>query len=128
MTQRPGCRRRHPRHPLDESLAARVEFGYPRQQDPPCAARLRDLSESGIGFILEQELPGLEVGDSLDGAALRLGGRVVRGDLLVMHFTATPGGCLCGALFYPASDEDLLAFREILRELEARSRLHELAR
>jgi len=122
MAKRPGCRRSHPRHIVEESLHARVEFGYPRPQDPPCRVRIRDVSEGGLGFVLEQELPGLEVGDCIAGVAIHIGSRIIRGDLLVMHFTPeATAGALCGALFYPADDGDLLAFRDVIRELEART-------
>jgi len=123
VAKRPGCRRRHPRHPLDASHDARVEVGSSRPGDPPRVLRLRDVSEAGLGFVLGEEVAGLEVGDSIDGVTIRVGARVARGDLLVMHLTPDRSeGSVCGALFYPAADEDLLVFREILRDLEARDR------
>jgi len=104
-----------------DALDARVEFGFPRPQDPTCRMTVQDLSDAGLAFVLKHELPGLEVGDSLEGAMLRVGERCVRGALLVMHLTpdASAGG-VCGALFYPAEDEDLLSLRELLGELALR--------
>ncbi len=122
MEKRPGCRRRHPRYLVDANLDARIEFGYPRTEDPTCAMKLKDVSDGGLGFVLPHELPGLEVGDSIDRVEIHVGARAVRGDLLVMHFSPdASAGSVCGAFFYPAADEDLLAFREILRDLEASS-------
>ena len=83
--------------------------------------KLGDVSGAGLSFVLGHELPGLDVGDCLADARLVVGGRVARGDLLVMHLTPdrTPGS-RCGALFYPRGDDDLLALREILAALEER--------
>ena len=70
--------------------------------------------------MLAHELPGLEAGESLDGARLNLVGQVVHGDLLVMHLTpAAIAGAVCGALFFPREDADLLTLRSILSTLEA---------
>lgn len=124
MAKRPSCRRTHPRFPLPEG--GTVFFGFPRPQDPPCTMQLRDVSQSGLAFVLLHELPGLEVGDSLEGVRIRIGKREMRGDMLIMHFTPddTPGS-ICGALFYPGEDSDILALRAILQELEA-GRVEEL--
>ena len=119
MTRRAGCRRSHPRYPLDAD--GWLEFGYPRPEDPPCVLELRDMSQGGLAFVLRQELPGLDVGDSIDQVEVRIGDRVVRGNLLVMHFTPdASAGSVCGALFYPGEDVDLLTLRAILRDLEER--------
>jgi len=43
-----------------------------------------------------------------------------RGELLVMHITPSPeSGSVCGGLFYPAGDADVLALRKLVRRLES---------
>ena len=81
--------------------------------------RLRDLSQSGLSFVLSHELPGLSIGDSIDHVHVRVDGRQIRGDLLIMHLSPdASGGSVCGALFYPLEDEDVLTLREVIRALE----------
>lgn len=120
MHRPPGCRRTHDRFPLDPTTGGTIEFLFPGPTGAPCAMRLRDLSRSGLSFVLAHELPGLEVGDSLDHTCMKIAGREVRGDVLVMHLTPDDAaGAVCGALFYPADDVDILTLRAILGELEA---------
>ena len=102
------CRRRHARHRFSENAEASVEFGYPNPQSRRCSMRIRDISPSGLSFVLSHELPGLEVGTCIRGASVRVEGHAFHGDLLVMHVTpSNDPGSICGVLFYPASDEDL---------------------
>ena len=81
--------------------------------------RLRDISESGLSFFLMHELPGLDVGDSLDRVSVDIEGYDLRGDLLVMHLTPDSGeGSVCGALFYPRGDCNIRALHALVAELE----------
>lgn len=125
MAKPHDCRRTHARYPLREAGGGIVVFGFPRPQDPPCTMQLRDISQSGLAFVLPHELPGLEVGDNLEDVCVRIGERELRGDMLIMHFTPdASAGSVCGALLYPREDEDLLMLRAILGEL-AGSRIEE---
>ena len=113
-------RRRNHRHPLAPERTACAELRFPQPNGEVLSLRLRDVSLGGISVVLAETLPGLEVGDTIKGIDCVLEGRRVRGDLLVMHLT--PGndpGAVCGGLFYPASDDDLLLLRGIVEELEA---------
>jgi hypothetical protein len=115
----PANRRHHNRHVLPPDAAAWAEFGYPDPSGHPCTMRLRDVSASGLSIVLAHELPGLEPGSRLDGATVRIGARAFRADLLVMHVTPGPWeGAVCGALLYPAEDDDLLMLREVIDDLE----------
>ena len=115
-----ACRRKHPRFPLSPSHEGVVEFGYPGPDDTPCCMRLLDISRGGISFVLAHDLPGLEAGDSIDAARVCLAGRVVQGDVVVMHLTPEATlGAVCGALFLPVEDADILAMRELLAMLDA---------
>jgi hypothetical protein len=76
-----------------------------------------------LSFVLADPLPGLEPGQRLDAAEVTIGDRLIRGDLLVMHITPEViSGAVLGALFYPATDEDLLTLRAVLAELDAEVR------
>lgn len=110
-------RRRHPRLKPPREANARVEFGYPQPDGHRCSMPLRDLSPSGLSFALSKELPGLEVGSCIEQVTIHFGPKQMRGDLLLMHMT--PDNCegaLCGALFYPVGDEDILTLQGLLAE------------
>jgi hypothetical protein len=83
-------------------------------------ARVRDVSFAGLSLEVPDDLPGLEVGASLRGLHGDVDGIRFRGELLVMHITPSPrSGSLCGGLFYPAGDADVLALRKLVRRLES---------
>jgi len=113
-----ACRREHSRLLLPDGVPGNVAFDYPAPGGEPCVMRLRDISRCGLSFVLSRELPGLEVGRTVDRITIRVGDREIRGEVLVMHLTpdASPGS-LCGVLFYPAGDEDVLAVRATLADL-----------
>ncbi|MDQ7007452.1 MAG: hypothetical protein Q9Q40_09480 [Acidobacteriota bacterium] len=120
MTTTIACRRADTRHRIEPGANGRVEFGYPFPGGEPCTMPLRDISASGVSFLISRELPGLEEGRSLDRVAIRLRGRTVHADLLVMHLTPDPGpGSVCGALIYPLEDEDIRELHALLAGLEA---------
>jgi hypothetical protein len=113
------CRRSARRHAFPESEAT-IDFDYPRPGEHRCEMPLKDVSNAGISFVLTHELPGVEIGETLRRIALRINGHVVRGDVLICHLT--PGdepGAVCGGLFYPASDPDLLRLQDLLAELNS---------
>lgn len=112
-------RRRNHRHVLAPERGACAEIRFPQPAGEVLSLRVRDVSLGGISVVLGESLPGLEVGDTLKGIDCVLEGRRVRGDLLVMHLTPENApGALCGGLFYPATDGDLLLLRGIVEALE----------
>lgn len=119
---RPGeCRRSHRRHRVRGGEGCTVTFHFPDPSGHRCEMPLHDLSDAGLSVVLAHELPGLEVGDQLEGAKVSVGTRSFRGDLLVMHVTPAPeAGATFGALFFPESDADLLTLRRVIADLEAR--------
>ena len=120
MATQTACRRRQGRHPVSPEKNARVEFRYPAAPGSLLSFALRDISLSGLSFTLSDELPGLEVGDLLTGISIHLGGRSVRGEVLVMHLTPdSRNGSICGGLFYPDGDENLLEYRSLFQEIAA---------
>lgn len=122
MSVKTACRRRTDRFALPAESGARIEFGYPWPGGYRCSMRLRDVSSGGVSFVLARELPGLEVGQPLDAATVHVGEYSVTGDLVVMHLTPDNGaGSVCGALFLPSGDENILAHRELVQALSLRA-------
>lgn len=116
------CRRRHTRYTFSAGTDAWVKFGYPRPSGFPCRMEVKDLSASGLSFIIEHELPGLEVGRTIRKAEITIGKQRITGDLLVMHLTKDVfPGSLCGCLIYPEDDQDIHALHALVTELEIES-------
>lgn len=111
-------RRRHRRHSIREGSTARLEFERGGQK---IECPVLNLSGSGLSFSFDPEevVTEFEEGASLNGIVLSVGDFTLRGDLLLMHVTSRPGSrYVCGALFYPATDTDLLKFRSVIAGME----------
>lgn len=120
MSTRTDCRRGPDRHPLPRADDRYVEVEHPKPGGRRYSFPLHDVSISGLSFVLNEEVPFVDEGTSLDGATVRVGGCTLRGDLLVMHVTPEMApGSVCGALFYPASDEDLIKLKSLIAGIEA---------
>jgi hypothetical protein len=116
-------RRLERRHPLPSDAGAALYFRYPSPNGPSLEVRLRDVSLSGLSMLLPEELAGIQAGDIVKGIEARVARKTFRGDLLVMHVTpANQVGAICGGLFYPEGDEDLITIRLVVRALEAASK------
>ncbi len=116
-------RRLQNRYPLPPDTMAALYFHYPSPNGPRLEARLRDVSLSGLSITLPEELAGIHIGDIVKGIEARVATKTFRGDLLVMHVTpVNEAGAICGGLFYPEGDEDLITIRLVVRALEAASR------
>jgi len=112
-------RRKADRHALPPDSGASVSFRWPDRRGAEMTLPLRDVSKAGLSFFLGSEMPGLDIGECLRGFEVRGLGHVFRGELLVMHITPKAGATgLVGGLFYPASDDDLLRMRDLVRHLE----------
>ena len=119
MTTAQACRRKARRHPAKGSEEACVELSTPNRTGERCRLPLTDISISGLSFIIGDELPGIENGSDLSNAVIYLGACEIHGDLVVMHLTPqTDTRTICGALFYAASDEDLLKLRSAVSGME----------
>ncbi len=115
----PRTRRTLDRHRVHEGIRAEATFLWPARSGRRVVAALRDVSYAGISLVLAERLPGLEVGECLKGVNVALDDIHFGGELLVMHLTPSPsGGILCGGLFYPVRDADVLALRRVVRRLE----------
>jgi hypothetical protein len=114
------CRRKQRRHSASGNDSAAVEITYPQPQGRSHRFVLVDISISGLSFAFEDELIGIESGDALSDVVVRLGDCEIHGDLVVMHVTSHAGTHrVCGALFYAASDTDLLKWRSAIAGMEA---------
>jgi len=107
-------RRKVHRHRIAASAEVRIEFAY---RGRPLSLPVLDLSVAGFSFAMLDELEALEPGVCISDATLRLGKRELHGDVIVMHVTPERG--VIGALFYPASDEDLIRMKFVLAGIEA---------
>jgi hypothetical protein len=115
-------RRLQKRYSAPADAESSLKFCYPAPNGQPFEARLRDISLSGLSLVLPAELPGIQTGDILRGMEVRVARKTFRGDLLVMHVTpANEPGAICGGLFYPDGDEDLITIRLVVRALDAQS-------
>jgi hypothetical protein len=116
-------RRLQTRYALPPETEAALHFHYPSPGGPLLKAHIRDISLSGLSMVLPEELSGVQAGDIVKGIEARIARKSFRGDLLVMHVTSGRETVpVCGGLFYPEADEDLITIRLVVRALEAASK------
>ncbi len=122
MTVRSATRRHHQRYSIGRVEADYVEFEFPHVNGRPYRLPLVNISMAGISFALSDhdELALLDPGTMISPAVVRLDACEIRGDMVLMHLTpdAHSHG-LCGALFYPASDTDLIKLRSVIAGMGA---------
>jgi hypothetical protein len=111
-------RRRHERHTVDRKAEASVEFTHAGRR---LEFTMHNVSASGVSFAAREasDFDGLEPGLSLPGAVIRLDGCAIRGELLVMHVSGRGAGRICGALFYPGTDGDLVKLKGMIAGMHA---------
>lgn len=118
-------RRLQNRFSLPADVEASLQFRYPSPHGPNLQAEVCDVSLSGLSMKLPAELAGIHIGDILKGIEAQVARKTFRGDLLVMHMTpANEPGAVCGGLFYPEADEDLITIRLVVRALDAAAKLN----
>jgi hypothetical protein len=118
----PNRRLQH-RYTVPADAGATLQFCHPPPNGPQLETRLRDVSLSGLSMVLPAELSEVQAGDIVRGIEAKVARKTFRGDLLVMHVThASEAGPICGGLFYPEGDEDLITIRLVVRALEAAAR------
>lgn len=114
-------RRRQSRFSVKDTTQATLRFTYPGTKGDEHRMAVVNVSASGISFKVEadQGIARLDEGMALDEVELRIGDCTMRGDLLVMHVTqSADSGYVCGALFYPASDTDLVKLKSVVAGME----------
>ncbi|HEX4824705.1 MAG TPA: hypothetical protein VFV19_10345 [Candidatus Polarisedimenticolaceae bacterium] len=113
-------RRLQRRYNLAPDAGATLRFRYPAPAGVPYDLPLRDISLSGLSLVLPNDFPELQAGDMIKGIEVRVSRKVFHGDLLVMHVTPLHQvGGVCGGLFYPEGDEDLITVRLVIKALDA---------
>jgi hypothetical protein len=101
-------------------VEACVEVNYPDCANRNVRLPLVDISISGLSFVMTEELPALENGSNLTDVVVRLGDCEIHGELVVMHMTPqSDARTICGALFFTATDQDLLKLRSAVAGMEA---------
>ena len=96
-----------------------VEFRYPGPNEGPHRVPIRDISISGISFEFPHELPEPECGLELGQVTLHFPRTEIVGDLLVMHLShLSAGRRICGTLFYPSSEEELMKLKGVIAGFE----------
>ena len=121
MSVRTASRRRQRRYPVSLDKAAAVEFEYPCPNGRSYRLQLLNLSVSGLSFALENhdDLALLDAGTTISDGTVHIGDCKIRGDLVLMHLTPDKfSRGICGALFYPASDTDLVQYRGVVAGME----------
>ena len=119
MTIARRTKRSTPRFRVPEDHPAVLEVVYPQGAGEPRRFVLRDISISGISFVIPGDLPMPESGSEFNRVRLTLPHTEIFGDLLVMHATPTnPEEIVCGSLFYPASEDDLMKLKGVVAGFE----------
>lgn len=123
MTTRTETRRRVLRYPISAGAQATVEIPGPGSNERQSFA-LVDVSGAGVSFALDGNTRGIELGGTMASASIRIGECRLAGDLVVMHLTPDESGrVICGALFYPADDSDLVKLKSLISGMEALARV-----
>lgn len=120
MATRTACRRKARRFPVTAAQNVWVEFDHPSEVGRPHRLPLVDISVAGISFAVTDELPPMDSGASLPGIVIHVEGCDIRGEMLILHVTPVSGhGTVCGALFYPADDTELLKLKSVVSGIQA---------
>jgi hypothetical protein len=121
MATKTQNRRIQTRFAVKATTQATVRFTHPGTKGDDQLLSVVNVSASGISFQVEadQGMHELEEGTTLEEVQLQIGGCMMSGDLLVMYVTrAADSGYVCGALFYPASDTDLVKLKSVVAGME----------
>ncbi len=120
MATRTATRRHHSRITVPNGSMT-VAFADPTVSGGETELAVVDLSGAGFSFrALGDEQPRLDVGTTVAGVELRLGGVIIQGELVVMHVTPGAGSdTTYGALFYPAGDPDLIKLKSVVAGMQA---------
>jgi len=118
-TRTPSRRKQH-RYDVSGASNAFVELTHPQPGGPLYKLPLCDIGVSGLRFSFTEEFPGIEVGTSFSPVAICIGDCRIRGELVIMHLTEVSESVVhAGALFYPASDEELILVKGVVAGLDA---------
>jgi hypothetical protein len=107
------CRARIPIAP-EKRASVEIQLEGWRQRLP-----LLDISEDGLCFECPDGIPPIAPGSSFGDVVVRLGGREMRGSLVIRHVTSSlSAGTQCGARFHPAGEEDRKSLSGLVNRAE----------
>ena len=113
-------RRKTRRHSVSHKQDTWIEFELPRPGGRSYRFPLVDVSVSGFSFALDEDSPTLDNGAGVAGVTVQVGDCALHGDLLVLHVTPTSDTrSICGALFYPADDTELVKLKSVVAGVAA---------
>ena len=115
-------RRGQTRYPVYRDRVAHLDFVHPTPNGRSYHATVINISASGVSFSVDDDVepPQLDEGASVPDVALSVGDCSIQGELLVMHVTTDPDSrYVCGALFYPSTDTDLVKLKGVIAGMEA---------
>lgn len=112
------CRRGHRRFRIPDSREAWIGLNFPQPGGKLRRFRLIDISVAGFSFEADAVADALEIGTTLRDATMQIADCTMQGDVLVMHVSDSDDGLTCGALFYPATDADLVKMKSLIAGLE----------
>ena len=119
MSRRTACRRTQRRFSISQAATAFVELEYPPASGNWLKLPLVDISVSGLSFGITDELASVDSGTSIGPVKMHVGNCEMAGEFLIMHVTPEGSGRkVCGALFYPASDDDLIKLKSVVAGIE----------
>ncbi len=114
MSTTTASRRRDRRYALGKGAGSTVEFVHPSPHGPLWCLSLLDISVSGLSFVLDDEISGIDEGTTISDVTVRVGDVEACGELLIMHVSTAENRRVCGALFYPSTDADLKTVHDVL--------------
>jgi len=119
MSRATACRRKSRRHRLSSGSGSNVQLELPRS-GAQVSFQLLDISVSGFSFLLADTRDDeIEIGATIPDVTLSIGNCRVLGELMVLHVTPGEPSTICGALFYPTTDEDLVKLKSVVSGIEA---------
>jgi hypothetical protein len=122
MAVRTATRRKQRRYSIERDRNAIVAFEYPCPSGRPYRLPLLNVSKAGLSFALDDrdELTTLDPGTRIEDVVVRIGDCEIDGEMVLMHLTPDDQSkALCGALFFPSSDDDLIKLRSLVAGMEA---------
>ena len=122
MGVRTATRRKQHRYLIERDRDAIVAFEYPCPNGRPYRLPLLNVSKAGLSFALDDrdELATLDPGTRIEDVIVQIGDCEIDGEMVLMHLTPDAHSkALCGALFYPSSDQDLITLRSLVAGMEA---------
>ena len=108
------------RYAVPDGWEGSVEFSYPGPGEQRCVMPVKDISNSGLSFLVTHAFPNIKLGRTLENVTVRVGSYAVHGELLVKHITPDEApDSVCGVRFQPATQLDFTEFKNLIADLKA---------